>query len=154
MATASVVMASRLPSTMKMVLEAMRDEDGNKGVSVHKIKRRILGKYPQKQEKRLKTDLKKAFEKALNEGTIARVNKQSDAGSALTGSFRIASEKPPAKAKAPAKKPPAAENKSAAATKDKEAAPKSKATDIKKAGDMKPAAKRKPTTKVVRFSSR
>ena len=149
MATASVAVTSRSrPSTMKMVLEAMRDEDGKNGVSVMEIKRRIREKYPEKQEKRLNTDMKKVFEKALNDGTIERVKKQSDAGSALTGSFRIVTKKPPAKAKATERKPPAAENKSATTTKAKTAAPKSKMTDMEmKAGDKKPAAKRKPTTK-------
>ena len=146
MAAASVAVESRSrPSTMKMVLEVMQDEDGKKGVSVQEIKARILARYPEKQEARLRNDLKKAFEKALADGTIVRVKGQTDSGASLTGSFKIANKKPAAKPKAPAKKPSTTSAGSAVA-KGKTDAPAAKATGRaqKEEDGKKPAAKKKP----------
>ena len=100
---------------------------------------------PKSRRRGLRNDLKKAFEKALADGTIVRVKGQIDSGASLTGSFKIANKKPAAKPKAPAKKPSTTSAGSAVA-KGKTDAPTVKATGRaqKEEDGKKLAAKKKP----------
>ncbi|XP_065543354.1 histone H1.8 isoform X2 [Lathamus discolor] len=58
------------PSTMQMVIEALRAKDSKKGASAAAIKKFILAKYPTVEPTRLKYWLKLALSKGLSRGDL------------------------------------------------------------------------------------
>ncbi|KAM6197467.1 histone H1.8 [Sarcoramphus papa] len=79
------------PSTLHMVIEALRAHDERKGASVIAIKRFILAKYPAVDPIRLKYLLKQALSKGLSRGDLVRPHNSSAMGA--TGRFKLAPEK-------------------------------------------------------------
>ncbi|NXF10734.1 B4 protein, partial [Smithornis capensis] len=78
--------ASRRPSTLQMVKEALRAQ-GEKGASVVTIKQFILAKYPTENPIRLKYLLKQALSKGLRCGELVRPPNSSAVGA--TGTFMV-----------------------------------------------------------------
>ncbi|XP_061864671.1 histone H1.8 [Colius striatus] len=85
------VRGSSHPSTLQMVIEALRAQDDKKGCSVFAIKRFILAKYPTVDPIRLKYLLKRALSKGLSRGDLVRPHNSSASGA--TGRFKLAPEK-------------------------------------------------------------
>ncbi|NXN25849.1 B4 protein, partial [Nycticryphes semicollaris] len=75
------------PSTLRMVIEALRAQDEKKGTSVFAIKRFILAKYPTVDPIRLKYLLKQALSKGLSRGDLMRPRNSSAVGA--TGRFKV-----------------------------------------------------------------
>ena len=75
------------PSTLHMVIEALRAHDERKGASVIAIKRFILAKYPAVDPIRLKYLLKQALSKGLSRGDLVRPHNSSAMGA--TGRFKV-----------------------------------------------------------------
>ena len=68
------------PGTYTMLVEAVTELDDRKGVSVPAIKAFIMEKYPTADQSMLKYRLKKALQKGLEGGAIARPKGSEDAG--------------------------------------------------------------------------
>ncbi|NXC48262.1 B4 protein, partial [Penelope pileata] len=77
----------RHPSTLHMVIEALRAQGGTKGASVIAIKRFILAKYPAVDPVRLKYLLKRALAVGLSRGYLVRPRNSSALGA--TGRFKV-----------------------------------------------------------------
>lgn len=75
------------PSTLHMVIEALRAQDEKKGTSVVAIKRFILAKYPTVDPIRLKYLLKQALSRGLSRGDLVRPRNSSAVGA--TGRFKV-----------------------------------------------------------------
>ncbi|XP_065543356.1 histone H1.8 isoform X3 [Lathamus discolor] len=76
------------PSTMQMVIEALRAKDSKKGASAAAIKKFILAKYPTVEPTRLKYWLKLALSKGLSRGDLVRPHNSTATGAA--GTFMLA----------------------------------------------------------------
>ncbi|NXU58381.1 B4 protein, partial [Turnix velox] len=75
------------PSTLSMVMEALRAQQDKKGTSVVAIRRFILAKYPTVDPIRLKYLLKQALSTGLSRGVLVRPHQSSAVGA--TGRFKV-----------------------------------------------------------------
>ncbi|NWI90572.1 B4 protein, partial [Pitta sordida] len=83
---AGAIGVARRPSTLQMVKEALKAQDG-KGASVFAIKQFICAKYPTEDPIRLKYLLKQALSKGLRRGELVRPPNSSAVGA--TGTFMV-----------------------------------------------------------------
>ncbi|XP_028680628.2 protein B4 [Erpetoichthys calabaricus] len=162
--TVATVKASRPPSsghpsTINMVVEALKEMNIKKGVSVVAIRGYILAKYPSVLPARLKPLLKNALLKGLGSGILIRPKNSTAIGA--TGSFKLGgkekkrvlngakskenvdpNEKENATRKAPAKKPKSGNKLKSADT--KKAKVKSEVAEENQAENPEKAVKAKP----------
>ena len=68
------------PSTLEMVVEAIKHHEDRKGTSVASIKMYILNTYPMVDPAALKPRLKKAFAKGVEEGLLCRPKGMEETG--------------------------------------------------------------------------
>ena len=68
------------PTTLAMVVEAIGALQDRKGASIQAIKGYILDKYPTVDPATMKSRLKKAIQKGIDNGTIVRPKSSEEAG--------------------------------------------------------------------------
>nr|XP_033817062.1 protein B4-like [Geotrypetes seraphini] len=83
---------TRHPPTLKMVIEALKRHNDEKGMSVQAIQAYILASYDSVDPKRLTSMLRTAFAKGLETGVLVRPAKSSAVG--VTGRFKLDTKKP------------------------------------------------------------
>ena len=92
------------PSTIDMIKEAIRElNEPRKGVSVAALKQWVSSHYPEVDQARIGFHMKKALQKALEEGVVERPAKSTASGT-LTGRYKLGKAQKDADKKAASKK--------------------------------------------------